>query len=340
MNPRMLKRLAIALVVLVVAWAGLGLARRAGRDREGRIRLTAFDPGVADGALVVHGADSLRFVRRGAGWLVNGHMAAAGFVTAMLRGLADTAAPSELAAENASSLPQLGLDSGAAWSVTALLGSRTLASLLVGTHGESSYGAVYVRQPGSNAAYLLTDEGLAGVTDRLPSDWRDKTIAKVPPESVAVVEVRRGARSYTLTRGPGGWSLGRSAADSAAVAGLLGQYSFLQAEGFADAAQSDSARRARPNRQVTLEAKGGRPLLVLNMDSTRAGYWTWRQGDSVTYHLEAWTVDQLTPADSTLRPRPPAPAAPAARTAAAPAPARPATRRAPPPPLPPQKPER
>ncbi len=305
MNPRTLKRLAALLVVLIAAWAGLGLVRRVGRDREASIRLTRFDPAVADGALLVHHADTLRFARRGAGWLVNGHTANAGFVTDLLHGLADTAALSELAAENASSLAQMGLDSGAAWSVSATLGGRTLASLLLGRQGDA-YTSVYVRRPGSTTAYLLTQQQLAEIPDRLPDDWRDKTIARVAPDSVWAVKVRRGPRRYALTRGAGGWSLGRSPADSAAVAALLGQYRDLEAAGFATTAQADSARHARTSREVTLQAKGGRPLLVLLMDSTAAGYWTRPEGDSTTYRLENWTVDQLTPADSTLRPRKPA----------------------------------
>ncbi len=319
MNPRTLKRLAVALVVLVVAWAGLGLARHVGRDRAGRIALATFDPGVADGALIVHGADTLRFVRHGAGWEVNGHPANEGFVTGMLHGLGDTAAPSELIAENPSSLRQMGLDSGQAWSVTALLGDRRLAALLVGHRGEAVYGSVYVRRPDASAAYLLTQSQLADVTDRQPDDWRDKTIAQVPPESVWTVAVRRGVRAYTLARGAAGWTLGRAAADSAAVASLLGQYHDLEAAGFATPAQADSARGARTSRQVTLAAKGGKPLLTLEMDSTPAGFWARRGGDSVIYRLDTWTVNQLAPADSTLRAKPPAPAV-SARRAAAPAP--------------------
>jgi Domain of unknown function (DUF4340) len=302
MNPRTLKRLAVVLGILVVAWVGLGLAQRLGRDREGRIRLASFDPGYADGALVVHHADTLRFVRRGAAWLVNGHAANAGFVTDMLRGLADTTAPSELVSERASSLPQLGLDSASAWSVTALLGRRVLGTLLLGTRG-TTYSSVYARRPGATTAYLLTQGQLAGITDRLPDDWRDKTIAKVAPESVAVVQVRRGARGYTLTRGAAGWKLGQARADSTAVAALLSQFRDLEAAGFASPAQADSARGEATTRQVTLEAKGGRPLLVLEMDSTIAGYWTRRQGDSTTWRLDGWTADQLTPADSILRPK-------------------------------------
>ena len=328
MNPRTLKRLAIALIVLVVAWAGLALAQHLGRDREGRIRLASFDPGVADGVLIRHRSDTLRFVRQGDGWLVNGNRANAGYVNDLLHALADTTAPSELAAKAASSLPQLGLDTADAWTVEALLGTRVLTALDVGNHGDG-YSTIYVRKPGATTAYQLTQGQLADVTDRMADDWRDKTVAQVVPESVAVVQVRRGARAYTLTRGAKGWRLGAAPADSAAVASMLSQYRDVQATGFPTAAQADTARRARPSREVTLEAAGGRPLLVLQLDSTTGSYWVRRQGDSTLYQLDDYTVGLMTPADSTLRARPGKPAPPARAAAATTAGTKPARRRRP-----------
>ncbi len=302
MNSRTLTRFAAVLVVLLVAWAGLGLARHMGRGHAGRIRLTAFDPGVADGALVVHRTDTLRFVRRGGGWLVNAHTANDALVTGLLRALADTEAVAELISTDRSTLPQLGLDSASAWRISALLGRRVLGALMLGTRGTTNQ-SVYVRQPGATTAFLLTAGQLADATDRLPDDWRDKTIARIAPESVWTVVVRRGTGGYTLTRSGRVWSTGRGRADAGAVAALLGQFKDLEAAGFASAAQADSARASEPARAVVLRTRAGRPLLALQMDSTLAGYWTERAGDSTVYRLDGWTVDQLAPADSILRPK-------------------------------------
>jgi hypothetical protein len=61
---------------------------------------------------------------------------------------------------------------------------------------------------------------------------------------------------------------------------------------------------------VRLLATAGRPLLALSMDSTAAGIWVRREGDPVTYRLDTWTVNGLTPADSTLRKKAPPPPSP------------------------------
>ncbi len=299
MNAQTLKRLAVALVALIVVWLGISLLRRAGRDREGRLALPRFDPKTVDQALIVRGADTLRFVRRADGWAVNGHRANATAVGDMLSALADTAAQSELVAENASSHQRLGLDSATARRVTISQGGKTVLRLLLGSQ---SYGSLYVRKPGDNAAYLFRGS-LTEVAGRQPDDWRDKTIARVEPESVTAVAVQRGKRAYSLKREVRRWSLGSTAADSAAVARLLGQFQDLQAAGFPTEAQAESARFNRPARVVQLAASGGKPLLVLRMDSTAGGFWVRRDGDSTTYRLDAWTVGQLAPADSTLRKR-------------------------------------
>jgi hypothetical protein len=97
------------------------------------------------------------------------------------------------------------------------------------------------------------------------------------------------------------------------VASLLNRFSDLEAAGFATPAQADSASFAHPARTVRLLAKGDRPLLALSMDSTAGGFWVRRAGDADTYRLDSWTVNDLTPADSTLRKTPPR-----AATAAAP----------------------
>jgi hypothetical protein len=310
MSARTLKRLAAALAALVVIWLGLSLARRARRDTEGRLPAARFDPKAVDQALIVKGTDTLRFVKRGDGWYVNALPADASLVSELVSALTDTAAPSELVAQNASSHRQLGLDSSDARRVSVLEGGRTLAALLVGNRG-GSYGTVYVRRPGKTAAYQLGGQ-LAALVDRPLDGWRNRTIAKLAPDSVAEVQVRRRKREYTLMRDDSGWRLGNGAADSSAVAGLLGRFRDLEAAGFATAAQADSARFAPPARTVQLLAQGGRPLLVLSMDSTATGFWVRRSGDSTTYRLDNWTANGVSPADSTLRKKPPRSAAAAA----------------------------
>src|SRR5207245_578377 len=107
-------------------------------------------------------------------------------------------------------------------------------------------------------------------------------------------------RGYTLTRSGTAWTVGSAPADSAAIGSLLEQVKQLEASGFANAAQADSAQQSKPSRKVRFLGKG-RLLAELAFDSTAAGYWVRLSGSPTVYKLDNWVVDRLTPADSTLR---------------------------------------
>jgi hypothetical protein len=126
----------------------------------------------------------------------------------------------------------------------------------------------------------------------------------VPAESIATVEVSRGARGYALRRSASRWTLvPGGAADSAAVASLLGGYRTVEAAGFAAPVQADSAHFERPDRRVRLLRENGTPLLTLLFDSTATGFWVRPDTAKTVYKVESWTADRLAPADSTLRSR-------------------------------------
>jgi len=299
MNAQTLRRLALLLAGLVLVWLGVGLWRRIGRDTDRGIRLTRFDPKAVDQALLAGPTDTLRFAKTAGGWTVNGHPASTATVSDLLNALADTAAQSELVAQSAASLPQLGLDSAGARRLAVLGSGKTLAELLVGKPGDV-YGTVLVRKVGEARVYALKGQ-LGSLVGRPQDDWRDRVIAQVPAESVLAINVQRGKRTYSLKRDGKVWRLGSAPADTAAVARLLLQFRDLDAAGFPTEAQADSARFAPATRAVQLSGAGGRTLVDLRMDSVANTFWVRRAGDSITYRIDAWTADQLAPADSLLR---------------------------------------
>ena len=326
MRADQLRRLGIALVVLLVIWGGMSLLRALRKDRPEGFAVPRVKPAEVDTILVARGDTTIRLVRSGAGWRVNGYPTAENSVKELLDALADTGATTELVARNASSHAQLGVDSVKGKRLVVKAGARELVRYIVGNRG-SDWESSYVRRPGSDDVYLLKSR-LADLAGRGVDEWRDKRLAAVEPDSVAAVEVTRGRTGYRLERAGKLWTFkdGKET-DSAAVARLLEQFKSLSAAGFATRAQADSADFATPERRVTLSAPGGRPLLALAMDSAGSNYWVRKDADSTVYRLDSWTADQLAPKDSTLRkkaPARPAAAAPAARKvpAAGKAPAR------------------
>jgi hypothetical protein len=184
---------------------------------------------------------------------------------------------------------------------------RALVDMLAGKQASEGEG-IYLRRANQPDVYLVRGE-LSTALAKPSDEWRDRTIARVPRDSVARVEISRGKRSYSLSRLQGRWVLGSGVpADSAAVAGLLSNYGRLEAAGFADKSQQDSLRFDRRRRTARLLAAGGKPLLSLVFDSIGSGIWARveQQGTRATgepFRLDFWTADQLTPPDTTLRKR-------------------------------------
>jgi Domain of unknown function (DUF4340) len=301
-SARQLARIAILFGVLLLLWGAAALARHRQSAPAPADRFT-FPPiartGV-DSVRIARPGDTVILARRDTVWTANGHPASSAALGDLFTALADTAPASELVAERPASHAGLGLDSAGGTRVRIFGKGRTLADVIAG-HRTPDLGGIYLRRTGQDVSYLVRG-GVAAALDRSGSEWRDHRIGGVPAESIATVEVSRGARAYTLRRSAGRWSLAPGgAADSAAVASLLGAYRAIEAAGFASAAQADSAHFARPDRRVRLLRPDGTPLLGLLFDSTASGFWVRPDTAETVYKVESWTADHLAPPDSTLR---------------------------------------
>jgi hypothetical protein len=208
----------------------------------------------------------------------------------------------ELVATGSAVHGRMGIDSTEGTFVKFGSGAEPLASVVFGKRG-SAYNTRYVRLEGQDYVYLYSGE-LVGMLDRSETDWRDKNILSIEPDSVGRVEVHRGEGDYTLNREGGGWMIGRGEpADSAAVHRMLNQYNSLQASGFATGAQMDSVDFTRPDRTVSLFGLQGDTLASMVFDSTNAAYWLRVASDSIVYRVLQWKANQMIPVDSTLRVR-------------------------------------
>jgi hypothetical protein len=305
MSPKQLARLAIVLVALLLLWGAASLARRgsSGPSESDRFPLGAIPRDSVDSIIIQRAADTARLARvDSASWTVNGHRASRNAVQDILAALADTARRTELVGGRSASHAGFGVDSARAVRIRVVRGDSTLADLVQGNRGPGLDGG-YFRLAKDSAVYLVSGN-LAQTLEQTSDELRDKRIAGVSADSMARIEVTRGRRSYSLRRDGSAWTFAPGGrADSAAVAELLSSFGQVEAAGFANQAQADSAKFARPDRRVALLRADGTPLLELAFDSTSTGFWVRSGADSTVYRLDTWSADRLTPSDSALRPK-------------------------------------
>jgi hypothetical protein len=302
MSSDLLKKLGIVLGALLGLLVIFAVVRIAGSDRPVELALPAIDTAAVD-TVSIRGAAADILLSRGerGSWHVNGFPAAPDAINSLLSGLADTAASSELLAESESSHERLKVDSASGRHLRVASRGRTVLELIAGDRMSGMGGGIVVRKPDAAAVYGLRGS-LAGSLDRSVDDWKDKRIVVTEPDSIGTVEVRRGARAYSLVRGDSVWKFSSGAAvDSGAVESLLSSLREIRASAFASAAESDSANFARNRGRLRLLSRGGAQLANLVFDSTASGVWVRNDSGGVVYRIDTWTWGQIAPAESTLR---------------------------------------
>jgi hypothetical protein len=301
MNRTQLVRMALALAAALGLWGVLAVARRPTEDRGAALALPKVDSAGVDTIAVTRATDTVILARGARGqWRANGYPAAQAAVTDLFRALADTSRWSDVVAERRTSHARLGVTADSGQRLRVVSHGKALVDAITGKR-TSDGGGVFLRRTTDDAVYAVHGP-LADALGRAPDDWRDKHIASVTADSVAAIEVQRGTSSYKLERSGTRWMLGAGRpADSAAVAGLLGEYANVTASGFATRAQADSIDFTRPRARARVLSKGGSPLVSLLFDSTASGVWTRADSGGPVFKIEAWTLGTLAPAESTLR---------------------------------------
>ncbi len=299
MSAKQLWRIAIALGVLLFLWGLVEILGKGSDTTTARFDLPALTVADVDTVKIFRPADTLLLAKgEGDAWTVNGFRASSQAVADLFTALKDTGL-AELVAQSPISHAQLGVDSATGKRVVFLKGNQDLLSLVVGGHGPGFEG-VYARRPSEANVYLIR-ANLGNAVERQLEDWRDKQISAVNPDSVREIRVQCGKGSYALRLAEGGWRFTSGAkADSGAVRRMLEQYRNLLAGGFATGPQSDSLSFKRPTRRVTLVGRSA-PLADLLFDSTATWWWVRKADGGTIYRLESWRLDQLFPADSSLR---------------------------------------
>jgi len=303
MSANQLRAIALALMLLICVWLGARLLSHKSDVIRGRLTLPLVKAEQTDSIVIRHGTDTLRLVRAGTAWTVNGYQAGKEPVGQLFFAFIDTAVP-DLAAMSPGSFRRMGVDSSSGYWLRVWSGGQPTVKLVVGAlAAQPSSG--YVRREGSDSI-LLWRGNLVDLARRQVNEWRDKQIGAVVPESVVTVNITA-RRSYALRRTGSNWRFAAGgAADSGKVAGFLALYRSFTASGFGTAAQADSGKKPAARRTLALVGAGGATLLELTFDSSSTGIWARRSGDDNVYRVDAWRLNSFVPPDSALRPAAPA----------------------------------
>jgi hypothetical protein len=306
MSTNQLRVIALALMLLISGWLGARLLSHKSDVIRGRLMLPPVRAEQTDSIVIRHGADTLRLVRAGTAWTVNGYRAGKEPVGQLFLAFIDTTVP-DLAAVSPSSFQRMGVDSSSGYWLRVWSGGQPTVKLVIGALAPQASSG-YVRREGSDSI-LLWRGNLVDLARRQVNEWRDRQIGAVVPESVFSVNVTA-RRSYGLRRSGTNWRFAAGgAADSGKVAGLLALYRGFTASGFGTAAQADSGKKPAARRTLALVGAGGAKLLELTFDSSSTGIWARRTGEDYVYRVDAWRLNSFVPPDSALRPVPPAKAA-------------------------------
>ncbi len=128
--------------------------------------------------------------------------------------------------------PVFQVDTASGTHVAIYQNGKKTDSLLVGKMG-STYTEMYVRRLPSNNVDAV-DGSLQYQINRQPKEWRDKTIIKVPKESIKEIKYQYGDTTFTLALQDSVWKIGNNVVQMGDVNGILGWLSNFQADDFID----------------------------------------------------------------------------------------------------------
>jgi hypothetical protein len=302
MTAKQLRHIAIALVAALFLWGLAEVIGGGGEEIEEWEVLPSLTAAEVDTIEFARTDDTVRLVQSAAGgWTVNGYPASESGVEEFFQATAEPVAAG-LVARSASSHERMGVDSAAAARFRVVGSSGVVVNLLAGRQGRQAQ-SVYVRPEAEEKVYLLRG-GLASLFGRTVTDWREKSIARVEPDSIARIEMEHGAVAYALERGDTGWTFADGTMpDPTRVRRLLSALGRVEAQGtaFATPAEADSADFVTPDRRLTVLGVAGDTLAALVFDSTEAGYWVRYAAGGIVYRMYGWGVDDIVPAPSRLQ---------------------------------------
>lgn len=168
--------------------------------------------------------------------------------------------------------------------VTMFEGGNERVAFRVGKMGPS-YTETYVRREGSNEVYLA-DGMLLYLFAKQPRDWRDKTILKVPQETIRNVRFQYGDTTFALAFRDSLWLLDGTPASESPVRSLLGGLANLNADDFVD-----TTIATPPPLTAVIDVDGTQ--IRFHKNTATNNYFVMTSLGPQVYEMQGWHADQV-----------------------------------------------
>ena len=300
MTERTLKRIILALGVLVVFYVALKVVEgpgRSGRRGEGdalEAVLQGSSPETVRSVAFVYRSDTIRLEPSPEGWLVNGYLADEAMVDQFWTDI-QSAAVADLVATNPTNHERLGVSEELASLLDLEQVQGGTVSVLMGNPGPA-WSDVYGRLRGEDDVYLVRGN-LRSAATRTVTQWRDKHIAALDTAMVSRIQVETDGVEATLSRGLDGWTVDGEPADPGRVRILLSELARLDATDFAP----DTLQLPTPTRSLVVLGPSEETLLHVRLaPGAAASWWLQREEGGTIYQVTGWRAGRLVPAVDSL----------------------------------------
>lgn len=294
MSDRLLKNLAIVLVILAAGYAIIRVASGlSGSPGSAPFELASVSGAEIDSVVIVSADETVR-VRGGDEWTVNGFEAIPQSGEALERALSESRLD-QVISKNPQNHDRLGVAEGQGNLVTVYSGGEAVVELIVSDKGRSGRDA-YVRRPGDDEVYPLRGN-LVDLARRDADGWRNIQITEFAVEDVQRVEFSYADESFQLVRvDTASWRIEPSGAmaSTAATSSVLRQLSNLRSISFPPDSETDSLSWDPPTARVRVLGPGDAVLGdVTLLKKTETGYYGRRTGQPVVYNVSNYSGSQI-----------------------------------------------
>ena len=251
--------------------------------------LEEIDPVLVSQVEITGPRDTIRLLREGTEWSVNGFEADSGAVSRLMRAL-EEAEVASVAATNPANHGRLGLDADSAWTLAVDDDVR----VLLGKAG-TRFRTAYARLPDEDVASLIQGD-LRSAAARSLLDWRDKIVLRADTAAIASIRVTRDGDETLFERSESTWMVGDDEADPTTVQNILQELSGLRATGFAAEDAERPSDDGEADRSVQAMNADGEEVASLFLTEQEGNFRVATPASPYVFEVPTYRADRVAPA--------------------------------------------